>query len=170
MDAVAKALARPIEPDQIRTDIAHMRERIFKEHGKGGVWNLKYARGGIVDIEFSAQALRLLFGTNIADLRQYRTEDVIRNAAENGLVPLDAAHQTINALRLYHALQAVLRLSDVETFDPANAPIGQREALVIAANKQLQLGLPPAHFDGLHALLVGKSEMTHANSSKRFAR
>lgn len=154
MEAIEQALARPRDPKLICLDICLMRERIFKAHGSDDPWNLKYARGGLVDIEFSAQALRLLHGQDTASLRQWRTSDVLEAAIAAKLVPAELGRQTIDALRLLHALQAVLRLADTERFVAAKAPPGQREALVRAANKQLGLSLPLGYFEGLHATLV----------------
>ena len=38
-----------------------MRMRIFREHGDQDPWNLKHARGGLVEAEFLAQFLQLRF-------------------------------------------------------------------------------------------------------------
>ena len=44
-------------------------------------------------------------------------------------------------------------------FEPAKAPEGLKEALVRAANRQLQLGVPVAHFDAIQGLLVESETM-----------
>ena len=49
--------ARPAVP--LAQAVRAMRERIFKEHGSADPWNLKHARGGMVEIEFAAQYLKL---------------------------------------------------------------------------------------------------------------
>ena len=49
-------------PDGTRADIAEMRQRILDEHGSDDVWDLKHARGGLVEVEFIAQGLQLLHG------------------------------------------------------------------------------------------------------------
>ena len=52
-------IARPREPGPLAAAVRAMRERIFREHGKDSPWELKHARGGIVELEFIAQYLTL---------------------------------------------------------------------------------------------------------------
>jgi glutamate-ammonia-ligase adenylyltransferase len=60
-DVVLATLARPRDPGPLAAAVRAMRERIFREHGAkaGGAWNLKHARGGLVEVEFAAQYLVL---------------------------------------------------------------------------------------------------------------
>lgn len=157
--AIADALVRPADPAKIKADIRHMRERIFKEHGGTSPWKLKHARGGLIDIEFGAQCLQLVHLRGHAEIRQSSTIDVIASAAKAVLVDQDLADRTIEALQLFHALQAILRLSVDSAFEADKAPPGLREALVRAANRQLQLGLPLEHFAGLEEVLVESLEI-----------
>ena len=52
-------LTAPRDPDGLLRDVADMRARIAREHEPGDVWNVKYYRGGMIDIEFLAQYLQL---------------------------------------------------------------------------------------------------------------
>jgi len=156
--AIADALCRPVDPAKVRADIRQMRARIFKEFGDTSPWKLKHVRGGLIDIEFGAQGLQLLHARAHPAIRRGGTGAVIAAAAEAGLVDRLLAERTIATLHLLHALQAVLRLS-VDNFDPGKAPPGLREALVRAANRQLELGLPLEHFAGLEGTLVESLEV-----------
>ena len=132
-----------------------MRFRIFKEHGSDDPWNLKHCRGGLVELEFTAQYLVLRHGPELPLLRVPETREVLGRALEAGLLDDDRGRRLLQTLDLLHALQAVLRLSTTtRRFDPTKAPVGLKEALVRAANRQLALGVPVAHFDAIQGLLV----------------
>ena len=83
---IEKTLTRSREPTQLLADVAGMRERIDKEHGTDSILEIKYFRGGIVDIEFIVQYLQLrhaadhpsILCTNTADRsREPRSAQII---------------------------------------------------------------------------------------------
>ena len=157
--AIDRALARSTPPDKLRAEVRGMRLRIFKEHGSDDPWNLKHCRGGLVELEFAAQYLVLRFGPAHPELRTTETRSVFARAIEAGLLAETRGRRLIQALDLLHALQAVLRLSTTtRKFDPGKAPVGLEEALVRAANRQLGLGVPVAHFAAIEGLLVESEE------------
>jgi glutamate-ammonia-ligase adenylyltransferase len=152
--AIDEALARPAEPELLAREVRAMRLRIFKEHGSDSPWNLKHCRGGLVDLEFAAQYLVLRHGPDHPSLRRTDTGGILEAAIEAGLIEAAVGRQLLQALALLQALQAVLRLSLSDRFEPRQAPMGLREALVRAANRQLGLGVPVAHFAAVEELLV----------------
>jgi glutamate-ammonia-ligase adenylyltransferase len=109
-----------------------MRMRIYKEHGSADPWNLKHARGALVEADFLAQYLQLRFGRDQPAMLRPDTIDVFEQAA--GLfIRSEDSRALIRAVRLYRRLQALIRLSLDDTLDPAKAPKGLQEALLRAA-------------------------------------
>ena len=51
----------PRDPGALAGEVRAMRARIFREHGSDDPWNIKHARGGLVELEFLAQFLQLRF-------------------------------------------------------------------------------------------------------------
>jgi glutamate-ammonia-ligase adenylyltransferase len=151
--AIWFSLARPRAQEPLAQAIGAMRARIFKEHGSDNPWNLKHVRGGIVEIEFVAQFLKLLHAYTVPELRTTATRAIFAAAAEAGLLPRDQVLELIRALALHQSLQAVLRLSSPERFDPKAAPPRLLEALVRAAALALEGEPPPADFEALERLL-----------------
>ena len=49
-------------------DVADMRRAIAQEKGEDDVWELKYAAGGMVDIDFIAQYLQLVHAADKPDI------------------------------------------------------------------------------------------------------
>ncbi len=58
----AAALLRdPLDWAKLRTDIADLRARIRTEHAATSEWDVKYADGGLLEIDFLLQGLALAF-------------------------------------------------------------------------------------------------------------
>ena len=158
---IDEALARPTEAQTLQTEVRAMRFRIFKEHGSDHPWNIKHCRGGLVELEFMAQFLVLLHGADEPRLRTTDTRSVLTTAIELGILDEPRGQRLLQTFDLLHALQAVLRLSTTgRDFDPTKAPPGLKEALVLAANRQLNLGVPVTHFDAIQGLLVESETLT----------
>ncbi|MEZ5935140.1 MAG: bifunctional [glutamine synthetase] adenylyltransferase/[glutamine synthetase]-adenylyl-L-tyrosine phosphorylase [Alphaproteobacteria bacterium] len=150
--AARRALTRERDPDKLAADVRAMRLRIFKEHGSDDVWNLKHARGGLVEAEFLAQYLQLRHGHDHPDILCAQTASVFERAAGQCIRSADS-RLLIRALQLYRRLQALLRLSLNEAFDPKAAPKGLIEALIRAASVDPEIARPGLDIDGLGAVL-----------------
>ncbi|WP_439573548.1 bifunctional [glutamine synthetase] adenylyltransferase/[glutamine synthetase]-adenylyl-L-tyrosine phosphorylase [Phreatobacter sp.] len=113
-------------------DIADMRRAIAEDKGEDSRWDLKYARGGLVDIEFIAQALQLVHGHKHPDILDTNTARVLDKAtAAEFLTPADG--DTLRAAcRLYQRLTQIIRLCLVDGFDPETAAPGLRQLLARA--------------------------------------
>ncbi len=118
---IRDALTRPREPLGIAADVADMRRAIAQEKGEDEPWELKYAAGGTVDIDFIAQYLQLVHAGDKPDILNVKTPEVIDNAARLGLLPQAEAEVLRAAGRLYHDLTQILRLCVIDKFDPKTA-------------------------------------------------
>jgi glutamate-ammonia-ligase adenylyltransferase len=147
-------LARPREPRELGRAIRTMRERIFKEHGSSSVWNLKHAPGALIEIEFAVQHLKLAHAHACPGLRRTGMRDILVAIAAEGLLEAEHVDALARAYALHQALQAVLRLSTSDQFDPQTAPPRLLEALVRAAAAASEGEPPPAEFAALERRLV----------------
>ena len=102
----------------IANDVAEMRRAIALEKGEDDIWDLKYAAGGIVDIDFIAQYLQLVHAADKPDILDVSTRHVLDNAARLGVLPQSAAEILRSAAHLYHDLTQILRLCVSERFKP----------------------------------------------------
>src|SRR5580692_1718390 len=128
VEAVMQAtLTAPNDESLLLKDVREMRDRIAQQYPGKNPWDLKYARGGLVDIEFAAQALQLrarhtqLFDANtITALGKLQAADI--------LAP-DDAEALMAAARLQGALMQVLRIALDGTLDSATASAGLKALL-----------------------------------------
>ncbi len=165
---IRTALIQERDPEQLAREVALMRARIFREHGDLDPWNLKHARGGLVEAEFLAQFLQLRFAPVHPVLLTTSTLQTFERAVTLGLLPADEGQALVEAVRLYRRLQAVLRLSIQDRFDARLAPPGLRRALVRAArpDEGEPAAASAAAFDELQARLGAAQAMV----ARSFAR
>jgi glutamate-ammonia-ligase adenylyltransferase len=115
---IRDVLTRPRDAASVAVDVADMRRAVGLEKGEGDIWDLKYAAGGIVDIDFIAQYLQLAHAAATPDILDVNTLQVLDNAARLGVLPQSAAEILRSAARLYHDLTQILRLCVSEKFNP----------------------------------------------------
>jgi glutamate-ammonia-ligase adenylyltransferase len=122
--AIRTALIAPREPRKVAKDVAAMRALLDKEKGAGGPWNLKHAPGGLVDIEFLAQALQLSYAAGDPDLLCAMTIPALEGARAAGRLSDEDCLTLTAACRLQQDLTQALRLALDGPFDPDEAGEG----------------------------------------------
>jgi len=120
-DIIREVLTRPRDAAGVAADVAEMRAAVALEKGEDDVWDLKYAAGGMVDIDFIAQYLQLVHAAEKPDILDVRTQHVLDNAARLGVLPQAAGEILRPAARLYHDLTQILRLCVSDRFKPETA-------------------------------------------------
>ena len=95
---------------------------------------MKYAAGGLIDVEFIAQYLQLVHAAAHPEILDANTARVLDSAWRLGLVPAPDADVLRPAVRLYHNLTQVLRLCLPGPFDPKTAGKGLLDLLCRAAD------------------------------------
>jgi glutamate-ammonia-ligase adenylyltransferase len=118
---IRAVLIRPRDAAAVANDVAEMRRAIALEKGENDIWDLKYAAGGMVDIDFIAQYLQLVHAADKPTILDVSTLHVLDNAARLGVLPQSSAEILRAATRLYHDLTQILRLCVSERFKPETA-------------------------------------------------
>ncbi|MDO4997017.1 MAG: bifunctional [glutamate--ammonia ligase]-adenylyl-L-tyrosine phosphorylase/[glutamate--ammonia-ligase] adenylyltransferase [Neisseria sp.] len=99
---------------QLRGEVIAMREKMFATHPPK-LENVKYARGGVVDVEFIVQYLVLAKSANCPELLQnYGNIALLKMAAERGLIAADTARAARAAYRYFRKQQHQTKLRDAE--------------------------------------------------------
>lgn len=108
---IRKNLRRSRNRDDLKRDVLEMREKIRENCRPNGVLGaVKYGRGGMVDIEFSAQYLQLLYAGRYPEILQRAVVPVLTQAVESGLVDRTAGDALIRAYRLWTLISALFSL------------------------------------------------------------
>jgi [glutamine synthetase] adenylyltransferase / [glutamine synthetase]-adenylyl-L-tyrosine phosphorylase len=133
-DAIRKALTRKRDAVVVAEDVADMRRAIATEKGESARWDLKYAAGGLIDLEFIAQYLQLVHAADYPDILDTSTVRVLDKAWRLGVLPPEEADVLRPAAALYHNLTQILRLCLPGPFDPKTAGSGLLGPLARAAD------------------------------------
>jgi glutamate-ammonia-ligase adenylyltransferase len=118
---IREVLTRPRDAAVIASDVAEMRRAIALEKGEADIWDLKYAAGGMIDIEFIAQYLQLVHAAAHPEILSVSTLQVLDNAARLGVLAPSDLEVLRPAARLYHDLTQILRLCVSGKFKPETA-------------------------------------------------
>ena len=127
-------LRRPRDPKQIAGDVVEMRGAIAKENSERERWDLKYAAGGLIDIEFIAQYLQLVHAHRLPKILDTSTAGVLDKAWRLRVLPVEDAEVLRPAVQLYQDLTQILRLCLPGSFDAKTAGAGLLRLLARAAD------------------------------------
>ncbi len=134
-DIINAVLSAEEEAGKIAKDVAEMRALIEKEKPPRDLWDLKLIRGGLIDIEFIAQYLRLVAPFRGLSVGTYglSTAAALATLGERLLEP-DQLDTCLRALRLYTELSQIVRLCVDGSFEAKDAPAGLVELLCRAGD------------------------------------
>jgi [glutamine synthetase] adenylyltransferase / [glutamine synthetase]-adenylyl-L-tyrosine phosphorylase len=154
IDAVVhETLCRPIPWPQLSADAAGMRRKVVENIPTKGAWDLKYARGGLMDIEFTAQTLQLRYAPADPSVLNQGTLAALHALSTAGVLTDADAAILKTAAELQLALMQVLRIALDGALDPDTATSGLKVLLTRAAGV--------ADFDNLQHLLADRQTRAH---------
>src|SRR5258706_14320402 len=118
---IRKRLTQLREASAIIADARDMRARMAESFPGRTVWDLKYAPGGLVDIEFIAQTLQLVHAPAQPDILDTNTTGALEKLRQRGLLAVPDADMLIVSVRLQHGLSQVVRfgLDERHVFEDA---------------------------------------------------
>jgi glutamate-ammonia-ligase adenylyltransferase len=132
--AIHDVLRRKREARAVAADVIEMRAAIAKEKGDTNPWDLKYAIGGLVDIEFIAQYLQLVHAAATPGILDTSTARMLEKVARAGVLKPEDATALRPAVLLFHELTQILRLCLPGVFYPQTASAGVLSLLARAAD------------------------------------
>jgi len=113
--AIRRRLTAPVDGARVIADARDMRARMAETFSDRNPWDLKHARGGLVDIEFIAQALQLVHAHDQPEILNSNTIAALHNLHAGGFLANADAALLVAAAALQHALTQVLRVALDET-------------------------------------------------------
>jgi glutamate-ammonia-ligase adenylyltransferase len=167
--AIRRRLTAPKDAAKVIADARDMRMRMAETFSDKNPWDLKYARGGLVDIEFIAQALQLVQAEEQPEVLNTNTIAALHNLhAAEALRTADAAI-LVAAASLQHALTQVLRVALDETPKSMNDATPGLKALLVEAGEAADFAALEARLFDLQTRVRGIFERVmggpHASTS-----
>ena len=127
---IAQVVSRKRDKDALRGDIWAMREKVDAARGSTDPWTLKMVRGGLIDLEFTAQYAVL---AGLDRVSGEATEQTLLRAGKAGILSAADMEQLHPAAILQNALFQGLRVAAPGRFDAQSAPAALKEFLVAIA-------------------------------------
>lgn len=107
--AIAEAIASA-DPAKVRADAASMRARMAREL-HDGPWDVKQRPGGMIDVEFIAQALQLVHARAHPQVCNPTTRLALQALGVAGLLPEDDTRLLVRADHVWRTMQGMLRIT-----------------------------------------------------------
>ena len=133
---IRSTLARKTDDRQLRHEVRAMREKLGAQFPARDRWDLKFAPGGLVDIEFCVQYLELFHGWESPEILCQNTVSAIEQLSAHEFLAASDAANLLAAAHLQLALLQLLRIATVGPFDSATANEGMKLLLARAGEKE----------------------------------
>lgn len=109
-DTITKHIVHPRDADTCRNDLFIMRDKVAQEFGTSNAWNIKYVRGGMMDVEFMAQYLVLTQAAVHPELYRHNASEVFAVAKANGVLTAEVADALMHAYEVLSICLSYQRL------------------------------------------------------------
>src|SRR3546814_10402596 len=86
-----------------------MCRRIAREHPAATIWSVKFAEGGLIDLDFLAQYLQLRHAAERPEVLSTSTQQAFARLADAGVLEEAQTARLIEATRFLRQVQAALR-------------------------------------------------------------
>jgi len=126
---VRDILSASRDANKLRHDMRDMRAKVEKQFGSKDPWNMKYRKGGVMDIMFAAHFLALSHAATEDGLLRASLEDAIAALGAHRLLTPKDMKTLLVAYHNAQGVQGFLRLSAELPFKPENAAEGLKAAL-----------------------------------------
>lgn len=129
---ITRTLCRPQKWDILASETTAMRAKVAAVFPGDTAWDLKYAPGGLMDLEFLAQALQLKLAPTHPGVLSTNTVMALRALAAAGALSTAEADVLTEAAGLQGALMQALRITLDGALDTENASPGLKAILARA--------------------------------------
>jgi [glutamine synthetase] adenylyltransferase / [glutamine synthetase]-adenylyl-L-tyrosine phosphorylase len=168
---IESALTRKADEALLRHETRAMREKLAAQFRAKDKWDLKFAPGGLVDIEFCAQYLQLRHACEAPNVLRQNTVSAIEQLLAHGLLDSSDAADLLAAAHLQLSLLQVLRIAAAGPFDASDTSEGMKALLVRAGEVEnfpaleARLADAQSHARGVFEKLLASQPDCHPRGS-----
>lgn len=132
--SIAEFIRRPRDTKLLAREVAAMRARVDHEHHSSNIWDFKYVRGGMMDMEFITQFLLLRDAAVFPQVLHCTTATALSNLGEHSRIPADTVAELGASFGLLCDLQQITRLCLGDRADVHHAPAALRNMMAARAS------------------------------------
>jgi len=122
-EIILRVLCTRRDRAQTLADVKDMRTRMLQGPSNDDHWDFKHVRGGLIEIEFIAQALQLVHAHDTPQVLQCNTIAALHALHDAGHLPAGDHEALVAAANLYQGLTQMLRLCSSGKFELQSAPV-----------------------------------------------
>jgi glutamate-ammonia-ligase adenylyltransferase len=131
-EALRAAILNPERAGKVLEDAGAMRARMLRELPAEGPWDVKAMPGGLVEVEFIAQALQLRHAAERPEVLATTTRTALERLGKAGVLEAEEAAALIRSERLWRTVIGLIRLTHGRSKEEA-LPAPAEAALLRAA-------------------------------------
>jgi glutamate-ammonia-ligase adenylyltransferase len=132
---ICAALSRPQPAAAIRGDTAVMLAKVNTEIAPAGPWDVKYRKGGMMEVTFIAEALQLIHGQTNPALFRANTAEALRGLQRAGHLSKEDGDILLAADFLWRTIQGIDRITGLRD-QVAEPPLAMLAPLLRATRMQ----------------------------------
>ena len=133
-DLLTALFRRECDPAELAHGVNEMRLRVEREYPSKGTWDLKYTRGGLLDLEFLCQYFQLRFAREHQNVLRPNTVAGLRALGEAGCLAPEVSARLAEHAVFFHDIYGLLRLCLSGEWRDETIPAGLDAALCRAAS------------------------------------
>ncbi|MBT3792175.1 MAG: bifunctional [glutamine synthetase] adenylyltransferase/[glutamine synthetase]-adenylyl-L-tyrosine phosphorylase [Rhodospirillales bacterium] len=130
--SIQEILTTKRDKTKLAIDVTDMRTRLARGHAPSSDWDVKYAPGGLIDVEFIAQFLLLAHGAEHPEILHQNITESFNRLAKFGYLETETANQLASAGKFWRTILGMIRFTFEGSFDEDAAPMGLKTALARA--------------------------------------
>ena len=153
-------LTRKRDKENLAKDMFEMRQKVSQQFSSENPWDLKYATGGLFEIEFIIQFFKLTESHEEPKLLEVHKEEFWKILKKNKTLSNKVADELSEALRFLLDMQSTIRLISQTGFDASTASNNQKRLLVNNFNEK--------DFDSIEKKLLDTQKIVNRNFNKIF--
>ncbi len=138
-----EALVTSRDPDTLLADVHDMRERMTREHRSDDPWDIKHARGGLVDLEFLCEYLQLRHAAEHPSVLSQDTDEALQRLGAAGVLPARTVGELATAAGILRNAHGLLRLCLSAPISESGVPDGLTALLTRAVGGADAAALQP---------------------------
>ncbi len=139
LETVRAALSRARDQAETLSQVAEMRTRMERERPAKSEWDMKLAPGGLVDLEFIAQALQLTWAERAHAVLAANTGQSLDLLHQAGALSAQAHNALVPAWRLFTCIRQVAAICLGAATPEAGSPVGAHVAKLCGASDLAEL-------------------------------
>ena len=150
---IKETLCRVHVSGALTAQVLAMRAKVWRERPPAGSWDIKYAKGGLFDLEFLVQYLQLRHSSRNPSILNSNTLGALEQLRKAGFLDLSALETLAASLEFFLGVQSIIRVCISGVFNEEEASNGFRDVLVRTSGA--------VDFRGLKEKLVISQNSTH---------